>query len=359
MTVKADSKSAAAGCRLAASASKEPAGMIQRLAQAAAARFAGVAGALIVLCLAGAFATADAQTTAPPRWVLALHGGAGTIPKDMDPALVAAYRASLLRALDLGKSVLARDGASLDAVEAVVRFLEDDSLFNAGKGAVYTHDGAHELDAAIMNGATLACGSVAGVRSVQNPIGLARLVMEKSPHVFLIGAGAEAFARAQGVAAVDNRTFDTRRRWEQWQKALEEDKFGTVGCVALDVHGHLAAATSTGGLTNKRWGRVGDVPIIGAGTYANDLSCAVSCTGQGEQFIRNTVARDVAARVEYRGEALEAAARAVVDGKLKPNDGGLIAVSSRGEIALVFNSAGMYRGAADAGGRFEVAIWKE
>jgi beta-aspartyl-peptidase (threonine type) len=210
-----------------------------------------------------------------------------------------------------------------------------------------------------MNGATLACGSVAGLRTVANPISLARLVMERSQHVFLIGEGAEAFARAHGVRQVDNKSFDTRKRWEQWQKALKEDKFGTVGCVALDADGHLAAATSTGGLTNKRWGRVGDVPIIGAGTYANDLTCAVSCTGQGEQFIRNTVARDVAALMEYRGLGVEAAARAVIDGKLRPNDGGLIAVSHQGEIALVFNSAGMYRGAADANGRFTVAIWKD
>jgi beta-aspartyl-peptidase (threonine type) len=314
----------------------------------------------LLLLVVATGATAVAAQTPPqrPRWAIALHGGAGTIPKDMDPALVEAYRKSLQRALELGKGLLEKDTASLDCVEAVVRFLEDDSLFNAGKGAVYTHDGAHELDAAIMNGTTLACGSVAGVRTVQNPVSLARLVMEKSRHVFLIGAGAEAFARAQGVPAVDNRSFDTRRRWEAWQKALKDDKFGTVGCVALDSQGHLAAATSTGGLTNKRWGRVGDVPIIGAGTYANDRTCAVSCTGQGEQFIRHTVARDVAALVEYKGMALEPAAQAVVEGKLEPNDGGLIAVSHRGEIALVFNSPGMYRGAADAGGRFEIAIWK-
>jgi beta-aspartyl-peptidase (threonine type) len=322
----------------------------------------------VTLGIAGAFAAPAQPTQSPPaataaaasgRWALALHGGAGTIPKDMDPALVAAYRNSLRQALEIGKGVLARGGASLDATEAVVRFLEDDSLFNAGKGAVYTHAGTHELDAAIMNGATLACGSVAGLRTVKNPISLARLVMERSRHVFLIGSGAEDFARAHGMAVVDNKYFDTQRRWEQWQKALADDKFGTVGCVALDQHGHLAAATSTGGLTNKRWGRVGDVPIIGAGTYANDRSCAVSCTGQGEQFIRHTVARDVAALVEYRDMALEAAARAVIDGKLQPNDGGLVAVSRNGEIALVFNSPGMYRGAADAGGRFEIAIWKD
>lgn len=321
-------------------------------------RFRAAAAALCLgLPLWAAAAPAPAPGAPSPGWAIALHGGAGTIPKDLDPKLVDAYQASLRHGLELGKGILAQGGTSLDAVEAVVRFFEDDSLFNAGKGAVYTHDGTHELDAAIMNGATLACGSVAGVRTVRNPISLARMVMEKSKHVFLVGAGADAFARAQGIAAVDNHTFDTRFRWEQWQKARREDKFGTVGCVALDTQGHLAAATSTGGLTNKRWGRVGDVPVIGAGTYANDRSCAVSCTGQGEQFIRNTVARDVAALVEYRDLALADAAHAVIDGKLNPGDGGLIAVSKSGEIALVFNSAGMYRGAADAAGRFEVAIW--
>jgi len=312
--------------------------------------------------LAGAFA-GDAFAQAkksgtPPAWAIALHGGAGTIPKDMEPALVEAYRASLKRGLELGKGILEKGGTSLDAVEAVVHFFEEDSLFNAGIGAVYTHDGKHELDAAIMNGATLACGSVAGVTTVRSPIGLARLVMEKSQHVMLIGAGAEAFAREQGVPVVDNHIFDTRKRWEQWQKALREDKFGTVGCVARDKQGHVAAATSTGGLTNKRWGRVGDAPIIGAGTYANDRSCAVSCTGKGEEFIRNTVARDVASLVEYRGLALEAAAKQVIQ-KLQAGDGGLIAVSPRGDVALVFNSPGMYRGAADANGRFQIAIWED
>lgn len=300
-----------------------------------------------------------APAVAAPRWALALHGGAGTIPKDMDPAIVEAYRASLRRGLELGRGILAKGGSSLDAVEAVVRGFEDDSLFNAGKGAVFTHDGTHELDAAIMNGATLGCGSVASVTIVRNPILLARQVMENSPHVFLVGAGAEAFARSRGLQIVDNHYFDTVKRRNDWQKALRDNKFGTVGCVALDLQGHLAAATSTGGMTNKRWGRVGDSPIIGAGTYASDASCAISCTGTGEQFIRHTVAHDVAALVEYRNMPLGEAAHVVIDGKLKPGDGGLIAVSHSGDIALVFNSAGMYRGAADSRGRFEIAIWKE
>ena len=277
----------------------------------------------------------------------------------MDPKLVEAYRTSLRRGLGIGKRILEREGSSLDAVEAVVRFFEDDSLFNAGVGAVYTHDGTHELDAAIMNGATLACGAVGGVRTVRNPITLARLVMEKSPHVLLAGVGAEAFARSHGIPVVDNHMFDTRRRWEQWQKALKEDKFGTVGCVALDHAGNLASATSTGGLTNKRWGRIGDTPILGAGNYADNATCAVSGTGKGEEFMRYTVARDVAALIEYRGLPLAEAARIVVHEKLKKGDGGLIAVSKRGEVALEFNSAGMYRGAADASGRFGVAIWEE
>ncbi len=293
-----------------------------------------------------------------PLWALALHGGAGHISKDMKPTRADAYRTSLQRALELGRTILAKRGTSLDAVEAVVRALEDDKLFNAGKGAVYTHSGKHELDAAIMNGATLECGAVAGVRTVRNPISLARLVMEKSTHVFLAGPGAHSFARSQGVPVVDNRWFDTRRRRNKWQRTLLAEELGTVGCVALDTHGHLAAATSTGGVTNKRWGRVGDSPIIGAGTYANDRNCAVSCTGRGEQFIRNTVARDVAALVEYRAMPLADAAHGVIDGKLQPGDGGLIAVSKSGEIALVFNSAGMYRGAADSSGRFETAIWE-
>jgi beta-aspartyl-peptidase (threonine type) len=295
----------------------------------------------------------------PPQWALALHGGAGTIGRDMDPALVASHRKSLGAGLEVGKKILSRGGTSLEAVEAVVRFFEDDSLFNAGRGAVYTHEGTHELDAAIMDGSTLACGAVAAVTTVRNPVTLARLVMQKSRHVFLVGPGAETFGRSAGVEFVDPHYFDTRRRWEQLQKALEKDEYGTVGCVALDRHGNLAAATSTGGLTNKRFGRVGDVPILGAGTYANNRSCAVSGTGIGEQFIRHTVARDVAALMEYKGLGLEEAATLVVFTKLEPGDGGLVAVSHTGEIAMVFNSSGMYRAAADSHGRSEVAIWEE
>ena len=211
--------------------------------------------------------------------------------------------------------------------------------------------------------ATLGCGAVSSVETVKNPIALARLVMEKTPHVFLVGKGAEEFAVQVGMEPVPQSYFFTKRRHEQWQKKLRETaeaakEKGTVGAVALDKHGNLAAATSTGGLTNKRYGRVGDVPVIGAGTYANNRTCAVSCTGAGEEFIRHTVARDIAALMEYQGLSLQMAAMEVIHGKLAPGDGGMIGVASDGSIALVFNSPGMFRGAADSGGRFEVKIWE-
>ena len=241
-----------------------------------------------------------------------------------------------------------------------MRFLEDDPLFNAGKGAVYTHEGTHELDAAIMDGRDLSCGSVAALKTVKNPISLARMVKEKSPHVFMVGEGAERFASEMKVERVPNTYFDTPKRHEQWQAALKEaekDK-DTVGAVALDVHGNLAAATSTGGLTNKRFGRLGDVPVIGAGTYANNRTCAVSATGYGEEFIKHTVAHDISALMEYGGLTIQQAADRVIHQKLKPGDGGVIGVARDGSIALVFNSEGMYRGAADSSGRFEVKIWE-
>ncbi|HSK79257.1 MAG TPA: isoaspartyl peptidase/L-asparaginase [Thermoanaerobaculia bacterium] len=295
------------------------------------------------------------------RWSLAIHGGAGTIPKTIPESEKQAYLDSLNKALTIGRDVLAKGGTSLDAVERVVRFLEDDPLFNAGKGAVFTHDGTHELDAAIMDGRDLSCGSVAGLKTVRNPISLARMVMEKSPHVFMVGDGAERFADEMKVDRVENRWFDTDRRRAALEEALKKESEakpkGTVGAVALDVHGNLAAATSTGGMTNKRFGRLGDVPVIGAGTYANNRTCAVSATGWGEKFIRNTVAHDISALMEYRGLSVQQAADEVIHKKLEPDDGGVIAVSKDGGIALVFNSEGMYRGAADSAGRFEVAIW--
>ena len=299
-----------------------------------------------------------------PRWSLAIHGGAGVIDKSMPEEKKKEYFAALERALNLGKGMLAKGASAVDTVEAVVKDLENDPKFNAGKGAVFTHDGEHEMDAAIMDGSTLGCGSVAGLKTVKNPISLARLVMEKSKHVFFAGPGAEKFADEMKVERAGPEYFFVQERYDQWQKELKDEaagsvpkKFGTVGAVALDIHGHLAAATSTGGLTNKRFGRIGDVPVIGAGTYADDRSCAISATGVGEQFIRHTVARTISARVQFAGLSLEEAAKQTI-AELEPGDGGIIAVGKDGGIALVFNSAGMFRGAANSGGRFDVAIWE-
>lgn len=321
---------------------------------------------ILVLAACAAPPAAQEPAAAPtPRldYAIAVHGGAGVIPKDMEEERKQEYVDTLEAALRLGRDQLDGGAAALDVVEAVVRTLEDSPLFNAGKGAVFTHDGKNELDAAIMDGRDLNCGSISGVTTVKNPIRLARLVMEKSPHVFFLGAGAEAFADEMGVERVTSDYYFTERRWEQLQKALAEEKtgdkkHGTVGTVALDRAGNLAAATSTGGLTNKRYGRVGDVPVIGAGTYANNKTAAISCTGWGEKFIRHNVSHDVSALMEYKGLSVEEAANEVIHGKLEPGDGGLIAVSHTGEIALVFNSEGMFRGAADSNGRFDVAIWE-
>ncbi len=302
------------------------------------------------------------QPAAKAKWALAIHGGAGTIPKTIPASERDEYLKSLSAALEVGRQVLAGGGTSLDAVEKVVRTLEDDPRFNAGKGAVFTHDGTHELDAAIMDGRNLACGSVAGLKTVRNPISLARLVMEKSPHVFMVGEGAERFAAEMKVERVDPKYFFTQRRYDQLQEALRKEKeekdMDTVGAVALDVHGNLAAATSTGGMTNKRFGRLGDVPVIGAGTYARNKTAAISATGWGEQFIRHTVAHDISALMEYRGLTVQQAADEVIHRKLNKDDGGVVAVAHDGSIALVFNSEGMYRGAADSNGRFEVKIWE-
>lgn len=300
------------------------------------------------------------SATARPAWALAIHGGAGVISKDMEESRKQEYVDALEAALSLGAESLETGETALDTVERVVRFLEDDPKFNAGKGAVYTHDGRHELDAAIMDGRTLDCGSVAAVTTIRNPITLARGVLEHSPHVFLIGEGAEVFADELGLERVSQDYFHTERRRRQLDRILEreaEDR-STVGAVALDRDGNLAAATSTGGLTDKRFGRVGDVPVIGAGTYANNRTCAVSGTGKGEQFIRHTVAGSISAAMEHGGLSLEQAAHRVIHERLDPGDGGVIAVGRDGSIALVFNSAGMFRGAADAGGRFEVGIWE-
>jgi beta-aspartyl-peptidase (threonine type) len=301
---------------------------------------------------------------------IAIHGGAGTLPRaDMSPAQETAYRAGLSAALDAGYAVLEAGGSSLDAVTTAVRILEDDPLFNAGRGAVLTHEGTVELDASIMDGRELAAGAVAGLSHVKNPIGLARAVMEHSPHVMLIGTGAEEFAHARGLEFVPNDYFKTDVRKAQLRRVLVGDPrpanelsaLGTVGAVARDRAGNLAAATSTGGMTGKRYGRVGDTPIIGAGTYADNRSCAVSATGHGEYFIRTAVAHDICARVAYGGVPLRQAADAVVMDRLAKmgGEGGVIAVGADGQVVMSFNSEGMFRGARSSDGRRDVSIYRD
>lgn len=295
------------------------------------------------------------------RWALAIHGGAGVARGSLSEERQRAYRSSLEGALQSGVAILERGGRSLDAVEAIIRQLEDDPLFNAGKGAVFSNAGRNELDASIMDGSTLACGGVAGVTTVKNPISLARLVMEQTPHVLLARDGAEQFAEAMDVERVEPSYFFTQDRWDRLQRvknsAEQRAGGGTVGAVALDRHGNLAAGTSTGGLTNKMYGRIGDSPIIGAGTYADNTTCAVSATGQGEEFIRHGVSRSIAALMEFRGLTLQEAVDRVVHQKLQPDDGGVIAVDGRGNISMSFNTAGMFRAAADSSGHSEVGIW--
>jgi beta-aspartyl-peptidase (threonine type) len=301
---------------------------------------------------------------------IAIHGGAGVMPAaELGPGQGAAYRDGLAAALDAGYAVLERGGSSLDAVSTAVRALEDNPRFNAGRGAVLTHDGHAELDASIMEGRTLRAGAVTGLQHVQNPIDLARRVMEHSPHVMLSGAGAEEFALEQGFTLVPNEYFITPGRKAELEQALRAraaprnvlSALGTVGAVAVDRDGNVAAATSTGGMTNKRWGRIGDSPIIGAGTYANNASCAVSATGYGEYFIRSVVAHDICALVEYRKWSLAQAVHEVVQVKLKAigGEGGVIAVDPRGGVVLDFNSEGMFRGMRDSGGRRSISIYRD
>ena len=312
-----------------------------------------------------------------PSYAIAIHGGAGTITRaSMTPEKEAAYRTALDSALLIGETVLRQGGTALDAVEKTIVYLEDCPLFNAGRGAVFTHEGRNELDASIMSGSNQKAGAVGSVMIVKNPIRLARAVMDQSEHVFLTGRGAEQFATEHNIETVDPKWFYTEQRWKTLQEMLEEEKmkgktgslepatrdykFGTVGCVAMDQQGHLAAGTSTGGMTNKRWNRLGDSPVIGAGTYASDDACAVSCTGHGEFFIRYAVAHDVWALMSYKGLSLADAADFVVNKKLveKGGEGGLIAVDKNGNIALPFNSEGMYRGYAKPGER-KILIYKE
>jgi beta-aspartyl-peptidase (threonine type) len=331
-------------------------------------RWLGGVAVSLALCACGADpgrgpALAPTAGDEGVAWALAIHGGAGTISREMAEERVAGYTEALEQALRVGAAVLEGGGTSLDAVEQVIRSLEDDPHFNAGRGAVFNHDGGHELDASIMDGATLACGAVARVTGIRNPISLARLVMERTGHVLLAGDGAERFAAEQGVDRVEPEYFFTEERYRRHRRALEAEAVrppggGTVGAVALDRAGNLAAGTSTGGLTNKMFGRVGDSPIIGAGTYAKNGSCAVSGTGRGEEFIRHGVALSIAFLVEHEGLTVQEAARRVVHEVLAPGDGGVIALGQDGTVAFVFNTSGMYRGAIDGSGRFETRIWE-
>ncbi len=288
------------------------------------------------------------------KFALAIHGGAGNIG-GLTPAQRAPYTASLTAALRRGQELLQTGTSSLDVVEAVVAQLEDDPLFNAGRGSVFNAKGEHELDASIMRGSDRQCGAVAGVRSTKNPIHAARAVMDKTKHIVLSGEGADDFASEQSLEQVPNSYFSTEARRDAWQ-LRKQGKHGTVGAVALDMAGHLAAATSTGGLSDKQWGRIGDSPIIGAGTYADDRSCAVSGTGIGEEFIRHAAAFSVSARMRWLEESAQEASNYLVQEVLKPGQGGVIVVSHAGNIAFAYNTAGMFRGATDSTGRFEVMI---
>lgn len=336
--------------------------------------------AVLLLCLAANTVFAQSKET---KYVLVIHGGAGTITrKNMSEAKEVAYRAALQLALQTGYDALKAGKTSLDAVEATIHVLEDSPLFNAGKGAVFTHDGKNEMDAAVMDGKTLMAGAVAGVTTIRNPISAARAVMEKSEHVMMFGQGAEIFAKQAGLQIVNPKYFYTKERWDGLQDAIKQDaqkavldhgskksmklgtvnpdyKFGTVGAVALDQSGNLAAGTSTGGMTNKKYGRVGDSPIIGAGTYANNATAGISCTGWGEFYIRNVVAHDISAMMEYKGLSVADAAQAVLNKVDKMGgDGGLIALDAKGHVAMPFNTEGMYRGTVTEDGKIEVLIYK-
>jgi L-asparaginase / beta-aspartyl-peptidase len=314
---------------------------------------------------------------------IVIHGGAGTILKEnMTDSLETAYMQALEEAIKVGHDILKNGGTSLEAVQRTINVLEDSPLFNAGKGAVFANDESNQMDAAIMDGETLNAGAVAGVTTVKNPINLAYQIMDHSPHVLLSGKGAEQFAKERELELVDPSYFYTENRFQSLQKVkeaekrkadsldnrtafydpyLKESKFGTVGCVALDKNGNLAAGTSTGGMTNKKWNRIGDVPIIGGGTYANNATCAVSGTGWGEYFIRGVVAYDISAMMEYKKMSLEEAAKKVIQDKLGElgGEGGIIAIDKKGNIAMEFNSAGMYRAAMNKEGKLTLGIYKD
>ncbi len=353
---------------------------------------------MLLLFLLAMITPTFAQSPAPSassartthKWAVVLHGGAGVIERNsMTPEAEKEYRAGISEALHAAASVLDRGGSSVDAVEAAIRILEDNPLFNAGRGAVFAAGGTNQLDAAIMDGKTMTAGAVADVTRTRHPISLARAVMEKSPHVMLVGPGADAFAASVGLEQVPPSFFFTERRWESLVRELKREhlpipprpagappapahdaaffetpdnhKYGTVGVVALDRAGNVAAGTSTGGLTAKRWDRVGDSPIIGAGTYASNQSCAVSGTGIGEYFIRYTVARTICALVQYRGMTLQAAADLVIQKQLAPihGDGGVIAIAPDGQMAWSFNTPGMFRARLAEGGTPVVGIYRD
>lgn len=314
------------------------------------------------------------------KHALVIHGGAGTILKSqMTSEKEKAYQAALTLALKTGDSILANGGKAVDAVVAAIKIMEDSPLFNAGKGAVFTNEGKNELDASIMDGSNLKAGAVAGVTTIKNPITAALAVMQKSEHVMMAGKGAEKFATKAGCEIVDASYFFTKERWESLQKAKQKDaskmdssnalasplfkdyKYGTVGCAALDIYGNIAAGTSTGGMTNKKFGRIGDAPIIGSGTYADNNTCAISCTGWGEYFIRLSMAKAVSDRMELKGMSLEEAANEMIYKKLPAlgGDGGLIGIDKQGYITMAFCTPGMYRGYINLQGKMEVKIYKE
>lgn len=329
------------------------------------------------------------DTLSVQNFGIVIHGGAGSIEeKNLSDSLKNAYREKLEEAIRAGHRILADGGTSVDAVRASIRVMEDSPLFNSGKGAVFTHDGTNELDASIMDGENLKAGAVAGVMRIKNPIDLAYKVMTDSPHVMLYGEGAEEFAKEEGVELVEPSYFYTQDRYEGLQRVkarvekeerdsgirrndttggttfydskIDATKYGTVGCVALDKHGNLAAGTSTGGMTNKRWNRIGDSPIIGAGTYANNKTCAISCTGWGEYFIRGVAAYDVSAMMEYSGKSLKEAAKTVIDEKLPgEGGGGLIGIDSKGNMVAEFNTPGMFRAFMGEDGEVRVEMFGE
>ncbi|SFU60651.1 beta-aspartyl-peptidase (threonine type) [Pustulibacterium marinum] len=320
--------------------------------------------------------TTDPETNNDTTFAIVIHGGAGTIlKKNMSDSLEVAYKTKLEEAIRTGYHILENGGNSLDAVEATIHVMEESPLFNSAKGAVFTAEGKNELDASIMEGKTLNAGAVAGVTTVKSPISLARAVMEKSEHVMLSGAGAETFAKEQGLEIVDPSYFYTKKRMESLKRVqaneagttatydpyIKDSKYGTVGCVALDKNGNIAAGTSTGGMTNKKWSRIGDSPIIGAGTYANNATCGISSTGWGEYFIRGVVAHDISAMMEYKGVSLQEAAKEVIQNKLTAmgGTGGIIGLDQQGNMVIEFNTAGMYRATMNAKGELKIGIYKQ